>query len=242
MARFQANPGDAVPIVLICALAFGASRIGAEVMGIANGAFAGALTVGVASGLHSRWKGKPALVTSTVGIIMLVPGSVGFRSITKIIANDPVAGIQTALSLEVEWATARRQHLAPARDRPRRSWRCATRTRRLGFRSPRLRLGQHLVVGFESALRGRVRVLLLRQGRDERSHRRCVGLRLFTRRISVVHGTARRDAIVFFPSLVDLVHVHAQRFLAYSLRCPANTSPLAQIRSHPHHHSAPARP
>src|SRR5262249_52841769 len=76
MANFQANPRDAVPIVLICALAFGASRLGAELMGVANGAFAGALAVGVASGLYSRWKRQPALVTSTVGIIMLVPGSV----------------------------------------------------------------------------------------------------------------------------------------------------------------------
>ena len=123
MARFQANPRDAVPIVLICALAFGASRIGAKLMGVANGAFAGALAVGVASGLYSRWKGKTALVTSTVGIIMLVPGSVGFRSITKIIAHDPVAGIQTALTMVVTAVAIVTGLLLARVVVPRRNWR-----------------------------------------------------------------------------------------------------------------------
>ncbi|HET6463294.1 MAG TPA: threonine/serine exporter family protein, partial [Candidatus Krumholzibacteria bacterium] len=123
MAAFQAHPRDAVPIVLICALAFACSRLGAEVMGIANGGFAGALAVGVASGLYSRWKSQPALVTSTVGIIMLVPGSVGFRSITNLIAKDPVAGIQTALTM-VATAVAIVTGLLLARlIVPRRTWR-----------------------------------------------------------------------------------------------------------------------
>jgi uncharacterized membrane protein YjjP (DUF1212 family) len=123
MARFQAHPRDAVPIVLICALAFGAARIGAELMGIANGAFAGALAVGVASGLYSRWKGQPALVTSTVGIIMLVPGSVGFRSITNVIARDPVAGIQTALTMVVTAVAIVTGLLLARVIVPRRAWR-----------------------------------------------------------------------------------------------------------------------
>lgn len=123
MARFQANPRDAGPIVLICALAFGCSRLGAELMGVANGGFAGALAVGVASGLYSRWRDQPALVTSTVGIIMLVPGSVGFRSITNIIAKDPVAGIQTALTMVVVAVAIVTGLLLARVIVPRRTWR-----------------------------------------------------------------------------------------------------------------------
>jgi len=123
MARFQANPRDALPIVLICILAFGCSRLAAQNIGIANGAFAGALAVGLASGFYSRWKSQPALVTSTVGIIMLVPGSVGFRSITNIIARDPIAGIQTAITM-IATAVAIVTGLLVARVIvPRRSWR-----------------------------------------------------------------------------------------------------------------------
>jgi uncharacterized membrane protein YjjP (DUF1212 family) len=123
MARFQADPRDAVPIVLICSLAFGCARLGAQTMGIANGGFAGALAVGVASGLYSRWSGKPALATSTVGIIMLVPGSVGFRSITNMLARDPIAGIQTGVTMVVTAVAIVTGLLLARVIVPRRTWR-----------------------------------------------------------------------------------------------------------------------
>jgi uncharacterized membrane protein YjjP (DUF1212 family) len=122
LVRFQANPRDTLSIVVICALAFGCARLGSQTLGISNGAFAGALAVGVASGLHSRWRNRPALVTSTVGIIMLVPGSVGFRSITNIIARDPIAGIQTAIAMIVTAVAIVTGLLLARVIVPRRSW------------------------------------------------------------------------------------------------------------------------
>jgi uncharacterized membrane protein YjjP (DUF1212 family) len=119
---FQANPRDALSIIAICVLAFGCARLGSQTLGIANGAFAGAFAVGVASGLHSRWRDRPQLVTIVPGILMLVPGSVGFRSITNIIANDPVAGLQTAVTM-IAIAVAIVTGLLLARVVvPRRSW------------------------------------------------------------------------------------------------------------------------
>jgi uncharacterized membrane protein YjjP (DUF1212 family) len=99
MVRFQAHPRDAVAIVSVCILAFTASRLGSRTLGMANGAFAGALVVGVASGLLSRYRNRPALVTLTVGILLLVPGSVGFKSVANFITHDPVAAIQTTISM-----------------------------------------------------------------------------------------------------------------------------------------------
>jgi uncharacterized membrane protein YjjP (DUF1212 family) len=96
---FQAHPRDAGWIIVVCTLAFACARLGAQAMGPAIGAFTGALAVGVASGIHSRWRNRPALVTSTPGILMLVPGSVGLRSITDLLANDPVQGLQTAFTM-----------------------------------------------------------------------------------------------------------------------------------------------
>ena len=95
---FQANPRDSGWIIAICALAFGCARLGSHALGIASGSFVGALAVGMASGVHSRWRNRPALVTATPGILMLVPGSVGFRSITTMLANDPVQGLQAAFT------------------------------------------------------------------------------------------------------------------------------------------------
>lgn len=122
MVRFQADPKDAVSIIAICAIAFGCSRLGSHTLGIANGAFSGAIAVGIASGLYSRWRDRPALVTATFGILMLVPGSVGFRSITNIISNDPVAGLQTGITM-IATAVAIVTGLLLARVIvPRRSW------------------------------------------------------------------------------------------------------------------------
>lgn len=98
-AKFQAHPRDAGWILLVCVLAFVGARLGARVLGVETGAFTGAIVVGVASGLHSRLRNRPAVVTSTPGILMLVPGSIGFRSITDMIAHDPVSGLQTAFTM-----------------------------------------------------------------------------------------------------------------------------------------------
>jgi uncharacterized membrane protein YjjP (DUF1212 family) len=96
---FQATPRDTGWIVGVCTLSFVGSRVGAQLLGIETGAFIGALLVGIASGLHSRNFDRPSVVTSTPGIMMLVPGSVGFQSITDMLARDAVSGLQTAFTM-----------------------------------------------------------------------------------------------------------------------------------------------
>lgn len=99
LALNQADPRDAFWIVFVCVLSFVGSRLGAQWTGIESGAFLGAILVGVASGLISRARNQPALVTATPGTILLVPGSIGFRSITEMISNDPVRGLHTAFTM-----------------------------------------------------------------------------------------------------------------------------------------------
>ncbi len=96
---FQASPRDIGWILGVCTLSFVGARVGAQLFGIETGAFIGALLVGIASGLHSKNLDRPSVVTSTPGIMMLVPGSVGFRSITDMLAQDPVSGLQTAFTM-----------------------------------------------------------------------------------------------------------------------------------------------
>ena len=95
----QAHPRDTLWIMLVCALAFVGSRLGAQWIGPETGAFLGAILVGIASGLFSRLRNRPAIVTSTPGLILIVPGSLGFRSVTEMISKDPVTGIQTAFTM-----------------------------------------------------------------------------------------------------------------------------------------------
>lgn len=75
---------------------FLAARSGAHALGSDLGAFLGALVVGLASNLYARWVDRPALVPSTPGILLLVPGSIGYRSLTSFLDRDSQAGMEWA--------------------------------------------------------------------------------------------------------------------------------------------------
>jgi uncharacterized membrane protein YjjP (DUF1212 family) len=95
----RAEPRDALWIVAIGALGVIGGRAGAATLGVELGTFAGALAVGVASSGYERWAHRPAAVVSVPGILLLVPGSVGFRGITSLLERQAVAGIETIFSM-----------------------------------------------------------------------------------------------------------------------------------------------
>jgi uncharacterized membrane protein YjjP (DUF1212 family) len=63
------------------------------------GAFCGALSVGIGSNLYARIRDRPAMVPLTPGIIVLVPGSLGYRSLTAFIDHDSAAAVEFAFSM-----------------------------------------------------------------------------------------------------------------------------------------------
>ncbi len=63
--------------------------------------FLGALALGVGSNVFSRLMDRPSLVTIVPGVMLLVPGSVGYRSLESMMAQDVVAGLATAFSMFV---------------------------------------------------------------------------------------------------------------------------------------------
>ena len=74
-------------------------RLGAATLGVELGTFAGALAVALASSVYERLRRRPAAVVLVLGILLLVPGSVGFRSLTSLMERRAVAGIETAFSM-----------------------------------------------------------------------------------------------------------------------------------------------
>ncbi|MFP2902117.1 threonine/serine exporter family protein, partial [Corallococcus sp. 4LFB] len=62
-------------------------------------AFAGALLLGVGSNALARLRNRPAVTTVVPGLMLLVPGSVGFRSLASLLERDVVAGVDTAFSM-----------------------------------------------------------------------------------------------------------------------------------------------
>lgn len=95
----RAHLRDCGWIVLVVVLAVIASRIGAIILGAELGPFIGALTVGVASRLYSQLLRRPATVTLAPGILLLVPGSIGFHSIASLLDKQIVPGVETAFRM-----------------------------------------------------------------------------------------------------------------------------------------------
>jgi uncharacterized membrane protein YjjB (DUF3815 family) len=47
----------------------------------------------------ARLRNQPSVVTIVPGLMLLVPGSLGFRSLESLLARDVVAGVVTAFSM-----------------------------------------------------------------------------------------------------------------------------------------------
>ena len=95
---FGARPGDAPWIVAAGAIAFWGARGGAELLGPQLGVAAGAFAVGAASNLYSRWANVPTAITLVPGIMLLVPGGLGFSSLSAMLDKNVVSGVETAFA------------------------------------------------------------------------------------------------------------------------------------------------
>jgi uncharacterized membrane protein YjjP (DUF1212 family) len=95
----RARMADAGWILAAGWIAFGATRAGAVLLGAELGAFVGALAVGVAANLYAWVRDRPSQVLLVPGVLLLVPGSVGFRSASALLERQVVSGIETAFTM-----------------------------------------------------------------------------------------------------------------------------------------------
>jgi uncharacterized membrane protein YjjB (DUF3815 family) len=95
----RAHPKDAGWIVAAGALGVAGSRLGAPWLGPELGVFAGALTAGVASNVYARLTRRPTMITLVPGILLLVPGSFGFRSVASLVDERVLSGVETAFKM-----------------------------------------------------------------------------------------------------------------------------------------------
>lgn len=93
---FQARPRE-IQVILPCGvIGFAGARFGAAWLGPELGAFVGALAVGLAANAYARVADRPAGVVLVPGIMLLVPGSLGFRSVASFVENDTLGGVDAA--------------------------------------------------------------------------------------------------------------------------------------------------
>jgi uncharacterized membrane protein YjjP (DUF1212 family) len=96
---FRAHPRDSLQILWVGVLTLASARLASGQLGAELGAFFGALVLGLTGNLLARLLDRPSAVTQLPGLVLLVPGSLGFQSLAALVDHETVSGIQTAFSM-----------------------------------------------------------------------------------------------------------------------------------------------
>lgn len=97
----SARAKDAPYIVVACAAAYVTSKFAGAAVGEELGAFLGAFVVSAGSNVLARARRRVAMVTQVPGLLILVPGSIGFRSMTSLLGQEVETGIQTGFRVAI---------------------------------------------------------------------------------------------------------------------------------------------
>lgn len=96
---FQARLNDWLRISLVAWFGFLAADFTRAAYGVEWGAFVGAAVVGLLSNVYARFYNRPSLIPQMPAILMLVPGSLGYYSVTAFIDQRGVQGLEAAFSM-----------------------------------------------------------------------------------------------------------------------------------------------
>lgn len=95
---FRAHVRDAVWIFLACIISLESINYLVAHLGSHIGAALAAMIVTISGNVFSRFSGRPSMILHIPGLMLLVPGSVGFRGLTDILNNDFISGLQTTFN------------------------------------------------------------------------------------------------------------------------------------------------
>lgn len=95
----RAAPADYPWILGVGTAAHVVGRLVAPPLGAELAAFLAALTAGLLSHLIARVRFTPAAVTLVPSLLLLVPGSIGFRGLTMMIDRDIMSGVEGAFRM-----------------------------------------------------------------------------------------------------------------------------------------------
>ncbi|HEY1589703.1 MAG TPA: threonine/serine exporter family protein [Rhodanobacter sp.] len=100
---FRAATRDWPAVIVAVIVGYLATRWGGEISGSLPGApfgvFLGGLLLGAFANIYARFAQRPGAVVREPGILLLVPGSVGFRSMSFLLERDTSLGMDTGLLL-----------------------------------------------------------------------------------------------------------------------------------------------
>jgi uncharacterized membrane protein YjjP (DUF1212 family) len=100
---FRAAKRDWPVVILAVIVGYLATRLGGLISinlpGAPFGVFVGGLLLSAMANLYARYAGRPGAVVREPGILLLVPGSVGFRSVSYLLARNTSLGFDTGVLL-----------------------------------------------------------------------------------------------------------------------------------------------
>jgi uncharacterized membrane protein YjjP (DUF1212 family) len=96
---FRAHRRDYLIVMASAWLGYGVTRWAGAELGNDAGVFFGSVVVSAASNAYARWTNRPGALVRVPGIVLLVPGSVSFRSLTFVLERDLILGLNTAVAV-----------------------------------------------------------------------------------------------------------------------------------------------
>jgi uncharacterized membrane protein YjjP (DUF1212 family) len=96
---FKANPSDWKWITLAGIFGYLCSKLATFYFGPEMGILIGGFIIGSTSNIFARLKDCPSSIFQFPGIILLVPGSMGYRSLSFLFEKDVVGGLGTAFGM-----------------------------------------------------------------------------------------------------------------------------------------------
>jgi len=94
-----AHPLQFPAIAVASAAAYYSARLGTDLLTPELGAAVGGFAVAAGSNVYARLADRPAMVPLVPGLLLLVPGSMGLRSMTSMLERDVMSGIDTAFAM-----------------------------------------------------------------------------------------------------------------------------------------------
>ena len=96
---FQAAPRDWPLVMGAAIIGYLSTRMGTGLYGPSFGVFVGGLIIAALSNLYARYRHRPGALVREPGIILLVPGAVGFRSVSLLLERNVHIGTDAAVLL-----------------------------------------------------------------------------------------------------------------------------------------------
>lgn len=95
----RARPRESWAVLLSGAVAYLGARGGGDLLGPEIGAFLGALLVGVCGNAYARLLGRVSAVVMVPGLLLLVPGSVGFLALSALVDRQTLSGLDAGFRM-----------------------------------------------------------------------------------------------------------------------------------------------